>query len=425
MATGLGEGFHALGSRVAVLDLEGGRFSYSRRADAFNPAWARFLNRFAWKTKSRARGFFGRGIHFICRTVSACLALCIGIARYDQFIFLFGYSYLPRNLDLPLLKLLGKKTLMVFCGSDSRPCYLDGAWLRHQAALQGGFPAAAIAKLQRRRVAKLAHISKWTGGVVDHPLSAHLQPAPFISWLWAGMPASRHEPPTPLPEGKIRFLHAPSDLDGKGTNQIRKVMEELRTLGFEFEYEEVIGQPNHEVLAAIKRSHIVVDELYSDIGLAALGCESAAQGRVVVVGGYGWDYLKKYSPPGLSFPSIQVNLATLSDSLQRLLRLPRHELQLIADAHFAFVRDHWNAVKVAERYALALDGLVPKSGWFDPRDIEYPWGFGATPEAVREAVRETARRLGESFLVPAARTLLSEKETSSFPEDFRREGSHL
>lgn len=410
MATGLGEGFHSLGSHVAVLDLNGSSFSHTRRADVFNPAWATCLNRLARKTKRRSTGFLGRAIHCTYRTVSGLLALCIGVARYDQFIFLFGFSFLPWNLDLLLLKLLRKKTLMIFCGSDSRPGYLIGPWLRHQTALRGGFPSAAIAKLNRSQLAQLNRVSKWASVVVDHPLSAHLQPAPFISWLWAGLPASLQEPRTPLPEGKIRFLHAPSNTDAKGTNVIRAVMKELRTLGFEFEYEEVIGQPNKEVLAAIRRSHIVVDELYSDIGLAALGCESAAQGRVVVVGGYGWDYLKKYSPPGLSFPSIQVNLGTLSESLQRLLHMPRSELQLLADAHFAFVRDNWNAVKVAERYAAALHGLVPKSGWFDPRDIEYPWGAGSNREEVREAVRQTARCFGEAFLVPAARTLLREME---------------
>src|SRR5687767_2001655 len=211
MGTGLGEGFHSLGSDVAVLDLLGSPFSYSKRADVFNPAWARCLNNLARKTKHSSRGILGRGIHCIYRFVSGFLALCIGICRYDQFIFLFGFSFLPWNLDLPLLKLLGKKTLMVFCGSDSRPCYLVGPWMRHQASLQGGFPAAAIARRHRSQVAWLRRISKWAGSIVDHPLSAHLQPGPFISWLWAGLPASRHEQPTSLPEGKIRFLHAPSN----------------------------------------------------------------------------------------------------------------------------------------------------------------------------------------------------------------------
>jgi hypothetical protein len=40
--------------------------------------------------------------------------------KYDIFHFHFGFSLLPNNLDLPILKLFGKKTLMHYWGSDIR-----------------------------------------------------------------------------------------------------------------------------------------------------------------------------------------------------------------------------------------------------------------------------------------------------------------
>ena len=40
--------------------------------------------------------------------------------QHDVFIFMFGGSLLPHNLDLPILKLFHKKTLMWFHGSDIR-----------------------------------------------------------------------------------------------------------------------------------------------------------------------------------------------------------------------------------------------------------------------------------------------------------------
>lgn len=39
---------------------------------------------------------------------------------HNTFIFLFGNSLLPYNLDLPILKLFRKKTIMLFLGSDIR-----------------------------------------------------------------------------------------------------------------------------------------------------------------------------------------------------------------------------------------------------------------------------------------------------------------
>ena len=42
------------------------------------------------------------------------------IVSYNYFFFMFGQSLLPYNLDLPILKLLGKKTGMIFLGCDIR-----------------------------------------------------------------------------------------------------------------------------------------------------------------------------------------------------------------------------------------------------------------------------------------------------------------
>jgi hypothetical protein len=40
--------------------------------------------------------------------------------KNDVFIFLYGQSLLPYNLDLPILKLMRKKTIMWFVGCDIR-----------------------------------------------------------------------------------------------------------------------------------------------------------------------------------------------------------------------------------------------------------------------------------------------------------------
>ena len=42
------------------------------------------------------------------------------LRQHDAFIFLYGDTLLPYNLDLPILKLLSKKTIMWFIGSDIR-----------------------------------------------------------------------------------------------------------------------------------------------------------------------------------------------------------------------------------------------------------------------------------------------------------------
>ena len=62
--------------------------------------------------------------------------LAWALATRDTFVFGFGSSFCA-YLELPLLKLLRKRVVYVFHGSDSRPPYLDGAATRPDALRPG------------------------------------------------------------------------------------------------------------------------------------------------------------------------------------------------------------------------------------------------------------------------------------------------
>src|SRR4051794_10436983 len=42
------------------------------------------------------------------------------IRRFDTFVFVWRYSFLPLQLDLPLLRALGKRVIVFYCGDDVR-----------------------------------------------------------------------------------------------------------------------------------------------------------------------------------------------------------------------------------------------------------------------------------------------------------------
>jgi hypothetical protein len=409
VAAGLGEGFTALGWRVGVLDVDGHPFGYSDRSANYNAQVFVWLNRLTRWTRGLTSNFLGKLVHATARSLAGIVGLSVGLLRYNYFIFLFGHSFLPWNLDLLLLRLVGKKTLMIYCGSDSRPCYLNGGWLhRMETIAQGDFPMLAIVQRNRDQLTQLRRVSKRVNYIVDHPLSAHLQERNCVSWLWVGLPTARVQDPLPLPMGKLKVLHAPSTSFGKGTEIVRTVVAELSAADCDFEYQEISGMSNAAVLEAIRDCHIVIDELFSDIGLAGLGCEAAAQGRVVVVGGYGWAFLDRVVPPGGEFPSVQVTQETLFDRMKALLTMPRKELQALADAHRAFIDTKWSAELVAARYATVLQGGVPNEAMFDPGAIDYAWGVGTSPAVILEGMRKIAKEKGEDFLVPAARKALAQ-----------------
>jgi hypothetical protein len=63
-------------------------------------------------------------------------------------------------------------------------------------------------------------------------------------------------------EGRIQILHAPSSPFIKGTPLVRAAIRKLQLLGYEFDYVELAGVPNDEVLARLRDSHIVLNEFY-------------------------------------------------------------------------------------------------------------------------------------------------------------------
>lgn len=64
----------------------------------------------------------------------------------------------------------------------------------------------------------------------------------------------------PFPAGKFRIVHVPTNRDIKGTALLERSLEELRAK-YDFELEVVEGVPHAEALKALKRAHLVVDEV--------------------------------------------------------------------------------------------------------------------------------------------------------------------
>ena len=141
----LKQGFSELGVKADFITLSPHPFAYGGRDEPnrFLRAliWMRENRNKKWKFKGfrvrlggrawRFRGFQVR-IKPLFDLVSRPIFL-LAVIRYDAFIFGFGTGFYFFKLvpfpDLPLLKLLGKRIIFVFFGSDARPSYLNGAEL--------------------------------------------------------------------------------------------------------------------------------------------------------------------------------------------------------------------------------------------------------------------------------------------------------
>lgn len=318
------------------------------------------------------------------------MLLVWAVARHDVFIFSSGLTFCDRK-ELPLLKFLGKKLIFVFNGSDTRPPYLNGAFVADPV-----LPLPGLATLTADIKRNVRQIEQYADACVNHPLSAHFHEKPFVNYLRMGNPAYLDAVAALAgdlagkennSDGRVRVVHAPSMPLLKGSAQFRDMIERSRTAGAPIDYVELRNRPHHEVLAELARCDFVLDELYSDISLAGFGTEAASFGKPALVGGYGTEALRR-AAGGLALP---LDTYCHPDEIEQVFE------RLVNDAAWRrecgeralnFVRDNWQPQLLAERFLRLIKGDVPADWLFAPRDITYLHGWGVAEDRLRHSLAE-------------------------------------
>lgn len=324
------------------------------------------------------------------------------IVRYDVFIFSFGKSLLPGNLDLPILKLLSKTVISnIALGSESRPAYINGATFS-----KDGVPPKP--KTLRRSASKAKKMvtrhQKYATYVVGAPFStSHFSSSPFINWFSLGFPSNYSEQPSTSNDGaradldlerkSTRILHSPSHPAMKGTERIREVINRLKNKGYDIDFIEIHGRRFSEVLKEIQMCDFVVDQVFSDTPLAGFAKESAWFAKPAVVGGYGLRALKGLVEDDMWPPSAICHPDDLEVEIERLIVDIKYRKSLGQRA-CDFVTTKWHTEQVASRYLRMINRDVPKSWWFDPRSIVYLEGAGQTIERTRCVIHKLIEQYG-------------------------------
>jgi len=345
-----------------------------------------------------AGGAIGRALAEVIKGIGQFIVFLWALVRVDAIVFVSSRSLLPGYLDLPIYRLLGKRVIRIFLGTDARPRYMTG-W--HPDVIDQAKRDAACHQLARRvkrQRARVRFMSRFADIVVDNPLCGHYQQRPYINWFDVGFPhdpafdepaeAEAAEPAKP--QAAVSVLHSPSNPKVKGTEQIEAVIDRLKNQGVEIAYTRITGMPRDKVIKHLKRCDLVIDQLYSDSPMAGFASEAAAYGKLVIVGGYGWETLEarlgEYMP---------TNLLCRPDELETTLASAINERQAsdIGQRAQAFLNGYWHHAVVAQRFAALLTGQgIDDTWWVDPATIDYWQGLGATDVhrmAVIKALVET------------------------------------
>jgi glycosyltransferase involved in cell wall biosynthesis len=381
----LKEGFDELGIESVFVDGSGHRFGYGKEHPR-NPLVS--LVQYAGGKRNSCNGL-PRRLWQLAYQATRLPLLIWALLRFDVFIFGFKSSLLPRFLDLPILKLCGKRVIYVFHGSDSRPPFINGALLGTDLQLS----IADCLKRTRRQKEQVRTIERYADLVVNHPPTSHFHERKVVKWLSIGIPYPRPFKRAAAAGAKAcggsptRVLHSPSHPESKGTSTIRRAVERLREKGYHIELVEVIGQPNEVVLAELALCDFVVDQVYSDTPMASFAAEAAIFGKPAVVGGYAtardWEAGSDTVPP-----SAYVKPDEIESVIQKLVVDKEYRLRL-GECARSFVSLNWSAGQVAKRFIRLIDGDVPEEWWFDPSRVEYLHGYGLSETRARESARLT------------------------------------
>lgn len=332
-----------------------------------------------------------RNIFRYCSYLCRILIFLWALVRFDVFIYGFSTSFF-RFYDLPILKFFNKRIIYIFFGSDSRPPYINGKCVDVTTA-------DTIMETYRKKK-NIMTIEKYADVIVDNPPTSHLHERKVVCFGRIGFPVSLdygaiHESRTD--DQVIRILHAPSHIEGKGTEQIRTAIKNLQNKGYTIDYVEIINKPNSFVLKQLSCCDFIVDELYSDAIMAGFATEAAFFGKPAVVGGYATIEDMGNLPDECIPPVHHCHPDHVEQAIEKLIIDKSYRVDLGLRAKH-FLDRCWSARSVAERYLRLVKGDYPDEWLYDPKDIRYLHGWGINEKCLKENIRAILAKGGREAL---------------------------
>ena len=238
----------------------------------------------------------------------------------DIFHFYFGLTLVPKSLQFPLLRALGKKSVLHFLGSDIRGTSPEQlAWAQRAGA----------------RVVGSYDAIRW---VPD----AHVIPP--------GIDVQAIEPAPPGNSERPLVMHAPSSRTRKGTEHIVAACAEL---GVDLEIVE--GLDHREAFERYRRADVIVDQLNAGwYGVFAI--EAMALGKPVVTFLHEDAARRTQEAFGLEVPIVNATRKTLVEALRPLVA-SAEERARVGAASRAYVEEVHDLERMTDRLLALYAGL--------------------------------------------------------------------
>lgn len=219
----------------------------------------------------------GRSTRETFRVVSMAMFVFNVLFSYDVVFFNWTKSFLPWNLDYLLMRIAGIQLVIRHCGDDVRYRPL-------QNGIHKSFGVSQWAGSKRSMVQVWVKFARqcWAelNGIVlssrDH---ATFQVGRLLARPYVQRPLPRT---TGFNFANPLVLHAPSDPRIKGTQIVEEAVNILKKQGLKFEFLILSDAPHEQVLSALGRTAVLVDQ--PGAVPARLAVEGMASGCAVIGG---------------------------------------------------------------------------------------------------------------------------------------------
>jgi len=250
---------------------------------------------------------------------------------YDIYHFHYSQTLLPFFIDLPILKLLRKRIVFEYHGSDIRPPF------SYDSPLSFFMKLDLLFKIKLTRLVSKLFVD---AEIVTTPdLLKFASSAKFIP---AALETAKYETSSGTSKRKIVIAHAPTDRSIKGTSHVIEAVDKLKKKGFDLELDLVEGIDEKQVKKRYERADIAVDQLLIGwYGLFAV--EMMSLGKPVIC--YISKDLEKFSS---TLPIVNSNKETLVAEIERLVKDVESRKKL-GRAGKVYVSKNHDSIKIAER----------------------------------------------------------------------------
>jgi glycosyltransferase involved in cell wall biosynthesis len=282
-------------------------------------------------------------------------ALLWATLRFDVFCLYFDGGLLAETpfwrLELPLLRLAGKKVVVWPYGGDAR--------LPSRTRARGGWhaysdvPPGAEDRDEADVRARLDVFGRWANVILG--CADLVEDLPRVDGVLAYPFDDRGWQPAAVEDGDfVRVVHAPNHPHYKGTRYLQEAVERLRAAGLPVELTLVQGVSNEQARREYARADVVADQFL--IGAYALfAIEGMALGKPVLC--YLNPRLARHHPEWTDCPIVSATPDTLEAELRALVTDPERR-RALGSRGPAYVR----AVHSLEAVGAQLDAIY-RSIW--------------------------------------------------------------